>query len=177
MLLCCWMCGLGTRVLPAVLCLDLHQGCLFLFEIIISGGSWRPQCLQSHRHLCTGQSISLCSHSHQSVPTLFIRAITGSTAAVDHFWDVNVPNGNEISHHIQKLPYASCDAPSTSGTHFLVISLSLMAAQPCCQQVKKGHSTCFNLNPDECVQPLSQSVTEWSHSGKLFFSLIAGDIP
>lgn len=61
MLLCCWMCGLGTTVLPAVLCSYRHQGCLFLFEIIISGGSWRPQCLQSHRHLCTGQCISLCS--------------------------------------------------------------------------------------------------------------------
>lgn len=42
MLLCCWMCGLGTTVLPAVLCSYRHQGCLFLFEIIISGGSWRP---------------------------------------------------------------------------------------------------------------------------------------
>lgn len=42
---------------------------------------------------------------------------------------------------------------------------------------KKRPLTCFNLNPDECVQHLYQSVIECSYSGKLFFSLIAGDIP
>lgn len=80
--------------------------------------------------ICAQDSAFLsAAHSHQSAPTLLIRAITGSTATVDYFWGASVPNSNEISHHIQQLPYASCDAPSTSGTHFLVICLSLMAAQ------------------------------------------------
>lgn len=87
-------------------------------------------CVYKAIDICARDSAFLSvAHSHQSAPTLLIWAITGSTATVDYFWGVSVPNSNEISHHIQKLPYASCDAPSTSGTHFLVICLSLMAAQ------------------------------------------------
>lgn len=53
-----------------------------------------------------------------SAPALFIRAITGSKATVDYFWDVSVSN-NEISHHIKNMPYnASYHVPSTSSTHF-----------------------------------------------------------
>lgn len=103
--------------------------CLFLFEIITAEAAGVLRVYKAI-DICARDSAFLsAAHSHQSAPTLLIRAITGSTATADYFWGVSVPNSNEISHHIQKLPYASCDAPSTSGTPFSVICLSLRAAQ------------------------------------------------
>lgn len=127
MLFLCWMFGLGTTFLPALLCSDLYQGCLFLFEIhqqlreLASSLSTKPSTfVYRTAHFCllipTSQHL-LCSW-----------AITDSTATVGYFWDISIPNSNEISHHIKNMPYASFNVPSTSGTHFLVICLSLMAA-------------------------------------------------
>lgn len=115
--------------------------CLFLFEIIISGGSWRPQCLQSHRHLCTGQCISLCSS--------FPPVSTYSAHPSHHWFHSNCGLLLGCQRPKQQWDFSShpeaaiCFVWRTKHfwhAFFGDLSQSRGCTEPCCQQVKKGHS-------------------------------------
>lgn len=118
-LLICWMFGLGATFLPALLCSDQYQVSVLVWNSLL------PTKPSTFVYGTVHFSLKLIPTSQH---LLCSWAITGSTATVDYFWDVSIPNSKEISHHIKNMPYASCNVPSTSGTHFLMIFLSLMAA-------------------------------------------------
>lgn len=141
MLLCCWMCGLGTTVLPAVLCSCRHQGCLFLFEIIISRGSWRPVSTKpstfvhgtvhfSLRLIPTSQHL-LCSSEPSLVPQqLWITSGVSASQTAMRFLITS------RSCHMLRVTHTK----HFWHTFFGDLSQSNGCTEPCCQQVKKGHS-------------------------------------
>lgn len=159
--------GLGPLISPLF---SVHRPVSrVLFEIhhylreLISPISTKPSTFA-----CGAVCFSLQLISNQVSTCSVHRSHHWFKASVDDFWGVSVPNSN-ISHHIKNMSYnASCNVPSTSGTHVWWFMSQLMAARSHSAGRQKKKSHCFNLNTNDCVQHVYQSVIECSHFGRNF---------